>query len=139
MKKTAQLMDELNGSDDISNFLNENKDSLDRQTFASYLCELMKKQKMTKIEVIRISQINQIYGYQIFSGARLPSKDKIIAIALAMKLDDDTIQRLLTLAGEAQLYPKNTRDCILIDAINKGYDVAKLNKVLFENGSQCLK
>ena len=38
-----------------------------------------------------------------------------------------------------QLYPKNTRDCILIDAINKGYDVAKLNKVLFENGSQCLK
>ena len=48
-------------------------------------------------------------------------------------------QRLLTLAGEAQLYPKNTRDCILIDAINKGYDVAKLNKVLFENGSQCLK
>lgn len=72
-------------------------------------------------------------------GARLPSKDKIIAIALAMKLDIDTVQRLLTLAGEAQLYPKNTRDCILIDAINKGYDVAKLNKVLFENGSQCLK
>ena len=52
---------------------------------------------MTKIEVIRISQLNQIYGYQIFAGARLPSKDKIIAIALAMKLDVDTVQRLLTL------------------------------------------
>lgn len=139
MKPTTQLMEELNGSDDISNFLDENKDSLDRQNFARYLCELIKKKKMTKIEVIRISQLNQIYGYQIFAGARLPSKDKIIAIALAMKLDVDTVQRLLTLAGEAQLYPKNTRDCILIDAINKGYDVAKLNKVLFENGVQCLK
>ena len=121
MKKTTQLMEELNGSDDINSFLSNNKDSLDRQDFARYLCELVKKKKMTKIE------------------ARLPSKDKIIAIALAMKLDIDTVQRLLTLAGEAQLYPKNTRDCILIDAINKGYDVAKLNKVLFENGSQCLK
>ena len=131
MKKTTQLMEELNGSDDINSFLSNNKDSLDRQDFARYLCELVKKKKMTKIEVIRISQLNQIYGYQIFAGARLPSKDKIIAI--------DTVQRLLTLAGEAQLYPKNTRDCILIDAINKGYDVAKLNKVLFENGSQCLK
>ena len=132
MKKTTQLMEELNGSDDINSFLSNNKDSLDRQDFARYLCELVKKKKMTKIEVIRISQLNQIYGYQIFAGARLPSKDMIIAIALAMKLDVDTVQRLLTLAGEAQLYPKNTRDCILIDAINKGYDVAKLNKVLFE-------
>ena len=106
MKKTTQLMEELNGSDDINSFLSNNKDSLDRQDFARYLCELVKKKKMTKIEVIRISQLNQIYGYQIFAGARLPSKDKIIAIALAMKLDVDTVQRLLTLAGEAQLYPK---------------------------------
>ncbi|WP_443708293.1 helix-turn-helix domain-containing protein, partial [Ruminococcus bicirculans (ex Wegman et al. 2014)] len=112
MKKTTQLMEELNGSDDINSFLSNNKDSLDRQDFASYLCELLKKKKMTKIEVIRISQLNQIYGYQIFAGARLPSKDKIIAIALAMKLDVDTVQRLLTLAGEAQLYPKNPRVCI---------------------------
>ena len=56
-----------------------------------------------------------------------------------MKLDVDTAQRLLTLAGEPQLYAKNARDCILIDAINKGIDVAELNRVLFENGAQCLK
>ena len=91
MKKTTQLMEELNGSDDINSFLSNNKDSLDRQDFARYLCELVKKKKMTKIEVIRISQLNQIYGYQIFAGARLPSKDKIIAIALAMKLDIDEL------------------------------------------------
>jgi len=48
MKKTTQLMEELNGSDDINSFLSNNKDSLDRQDFASYLCELLKKKKMTK-------------------------------------------------------------------------------------------
>ena len=52
MKKTTQLMEELNGSDDINSFLSNNKDSLDRQDFARYLCELVKKKKMTKIEVI---------------------------------------------------------------------------------------
>ena len=30
MKKTTQLMEELNGSDDINSFLSNNKDSLDR-------------------------------------------------------------------------------------------------------------
>ena len=60
MKKTTQLMEELNGSDDINSFLSNNKDSLDRQDFARYLCELVKKKKMTKIEVIRISQLNGI-------------------------------------------------------------------------------
>ena len=37
MKKTTQLMEELNGSDDINSFLSNNKDSLDRQDFARYL------------------------------------------------------------------------------------------------------
>ena len=39
MKKTTQLMEELNGSDDINSFLSNNKDSLDRQDFARYLCD----------------------------------------------------------------------------------------------------
>ena len=37
MKKTTQLMEELNGSDDINSFLSNNKDSLDRQDFARYM------------------------------------------------------------------------------------------------------
>ena len=57
MKKTTQLMEELNGSDDINSFLSNNKDSLDRQDFARYLCELVKKKKMTKIEVPAKSNI----------------------------------------------------------------------------------
>lgn len=48
MKKTTQLMEELNGSDDINSFLSNNKDSLDRQDFARYLCELVKKKKDDK-------------------------------------------------------------------------------------------
>ena len=60
MKKTTQLMEELNGSDDINSFLSNNKDSLDRQDFARYLCELVKKKKMTKIEVIKYMDIRYL-------------------------------------------------------------------------------
>ena len=71
-----------------------------------------------------------------------PLQDRVV---VKMTEAEETTKSGIILTGsakekpEAQLYPKNTRDCILIDAINKGYDVAKLNKVLFENGSQCLK
>ena len=51
MKKTTQLMEELNGSDDINSFLSNNKDSLDRQDFARYLCELVKKKIPAKSNI----------------------------------------------------------------------------------------
>ena len=45
MKKQHSLWRSLNGSDDINSFLSNNKDSLDRQDFARYLCELVKRKR----------------------------------------------------------------------------------------------
>lgn len=138
-KSTTQLMTELKGGESLEHFLKRNSSVLDKQTFAEYLGELMKERNANKKEVIKKSLINEIYCYQIFAGSRMPTKDKIIAIALALQLDLDETQRLLSLGGAAVLYPKNSRDCVLINAINTHSSVSELNRELFERHMDCLK
>lgn len=132
-------MDELKSGESLDCFLEKNSSALDRQTFADYLKKLMKRQNTNKKEVIKNSLVNEIYCYQIFAGSRMPTKDKIIAIALALQLDLDETQRLLSLGGAAVLYPKNSRDCVLINAINTHSSVSELNRELFERHMDCLK
>ncbi len=139
MKSTTELMQELSFHENIDGFLEKNNDSLDKQSFFEYLNLLAAQKKTSKSKIIKASQINQVYGYQIFAGTRVPGKDKIIAIALSMKLNIDETQRLLKLACAPVLYPKNSRDCIIIDSINKGTDVTELNSILYEYGLDCLK
>lgn len=139
MKSTTELMHELSFHEDIDSFLEKNSGSLDKQSFLEYLNLLASQKELTKSKIIKASQINEVYGYQIFAGTRVPSKDKIIAIAVSMKLNVDETQRLLKLAGASVLYPKNSRDCIIIDSINKGTDVTALNSILYEHGLECLK
>jgi len=139
MKSTTELMQELSFHENIDDFLEKNNDSLDKQSFFEYLNLLAAQKKTSKSKIIKASQINEIYGYQIFAGTRIPSKDKIIALALSMELNIDETQRLLKLAEAAVLYPKNSRDCIIIDSINKGTNVTTLNSILYEHGLDCLK
>ena len=81
MKKTTQLMEELNGSDDINSFLSNNKDSLDRQDFARYLCELVKKKKMRNIFYFicrrRAARTDDAAGAG--GGRALPALDRLVA------------------------------------------------------------
>lgn len=139
MKSTTELMQELSFHENIDDFLEKNNGSLDKQSFFEYLNLLAAQKKTSKSKIIKASQINEIYGYQIFAGTRIPSKDKIIALALSMELNIDETQRLLKLAEAAVLYPKNSRDCIIIDSINKGTNVTTLNSILYEHGLDCLK
>ncbi|MGN0623700.1 MAG: hypothetical protein ACI4JA_07090 [Oscillospiraceae bacterium] len=138
MKSTNQLMDELNNSSDVSSFIRTNNESLDKVGFYEYLELMVQQSGMKKAEIIKKSQLNEVYTYQVFSGKKNPSKDKICALALAMKLDLDKTQRLLKLAGDSVLYPKNSRDCIIISALNKGLTVMETNRILYENSMECL-
>ena len=61
-----------------------------------------------------IQTSKKIYGYQIFDGSKTPSRDKVIAIALAMQLTLDEANRLLHLSNNGILYPKIKRDSIII-------------------------
>ena len=70
----------------------------ERLTLKCYLEELLETKGLNKADVIREANIARTYGYQIFQGERLASRDKLIALSAAMHLTLQECNRLLTIA-----------------------------------------
>lgn len=108
------------------------------QTFPEYLNSKMIERTISPAELIAAAQIQRNYGYQILNGTRNPSRDKVLALCLALGLDLSETQRALTLAQFGQLYPKNRRDSIFIFSINKKLSVLQVNELLDEMKEELL-
>lgn len=68
-------------------------------------------------------------GQDAQSGQNI-RRDALIAICLALSLNTEEAQQLLTAAGLPSLYAKNRRDAACIFALMKGLDVSGLNGLL---------
>lgn len=137
-KDTAVLLEELKRCSDFNRFYNENSESFPKINLASYLQQLLEKYSLKKADVIRRSELNQIYAYQIFSGVRIPERKKLLSLAVGMGLSLSEIQNLMKVAGHAQLYAKDPDDCVVIYGIYKNYSVAQINYMLFDYGMETL-
>ena len=130
-KDTEELNHELREAKDAEEFLTENQENFREYALREYLELLMKEKNLSKAEIIVKSQLEQVYAYHIFAGRKKkPSRNKILSIALAMKLNLKETQRLLYYAGSEELYPKNSRDSVIIYAINNQMNVADTNALL---------
>lgn len=74
MQNTAKILEELQLCDDFKTFYDENKTYMVSRTLAEQLCEFADASGRTKAEIIRGSELSEVYGYQIFSGSRLPGR-----------------------------------------------------------------
>lgn len=132
-KTTGELMDELMKAQSFSQYYKENSNHFICDELHIYLSKLLDKLNLTKTDVIKKSELSEVYGYQIFSGHRKPSRDSLLCICIAMKLSLEEVQSILKIAGLATLYPKNKRDSIIIIGINNTRSVAEINTVLYDN------
>lgn len=133
---TDELMEKLLKANNISDYVKENEDYFIDLTIMEFLNEYVKAKKLTKAKIIKDAQINEIYGYQIFSGSRTPSRNKLIALCIAMEMSVDEVQLALKTAGFAPLYPKSKWDSIVIRGIADKSDILKINNTLYENGEK---
>jgi hypothetical protein len=135
---TDELMKTLQSSNNIEQYMKENSEYLIDSSLSEYLNKLIKEKQLVKSTVIKKSELNEIYGYQIFSGTRMPSRDKLICLCIGMGLDLEETQQTLELTGLAPLYPKNKRDSIMIFEIQKQQNVCEINEVLYNSGENTL-
>ena len=84
-KDTSKLIEELGVSPDFKTFYNENKDYMISENLSELLNKLIKKYNLKKSQIIRAAEISEVYGYQIFSGIRVPEKKKLLCLALHYK------------------------------------------------------
>ena len=96
------------------------------------LNDLIKEKGLKKSEVIRKSELSEVYSYQIFSGLRVPERKKLLCLAVGMGLNLDEVQTLLKCAGYSPLYVKISFDSIVIYGICKQLSIVEINELLFE-------
>lgn len=138
MKDTNQLMNELIKAHSIGDYLKENSAYMISDELPVYLTNILKKKGLVKSAVIKKSELSEVMGYQIFSGLRKPSRDSLLSICIAMKLNIEETQEILKIAQFALLYPKVKRDCVIINGIVGGESVAQINEKLFDNKENTL-
>lgn len=138
-KKTHQLEDELCESHDIQNFLKENESQIKDQNCSRYIRELIHNKKASAAILIRKTNIEKSYFYQILKGRRKPGRDKILLIAIALDLTMDETQKLLKICKEGNLYAKDRRDIVIQYCIINNYDVIKTQTYLENNGFEILR
>lgn len=137
-KDTAKIVEELKLSDDFNTFYKENFDYMATAPLSELLEKLLEKKNLKKAQVIRNSEIAETYAYQIFSGLRVPERNKLLCIAVGMRLNIDEVQLLLKTAGYSVLYVKKPFDSIILYGICKGLSVVEINDLLYDYGFDTL-
>ncbi len=139
MKDTTKIVEELGLCSDFKAFYNENKNYMIKEDLSSLLDTLIKKHNIKKSQVIRASEISEVYAYQIFSGKRVPERKKLLCLALAMELSLDEVQSLLKCAGYSTLYVKLPFDSVIIYGICKKLSVIETNEILYNYNLETLR
>ena len=92
----------------------------------------MESRGYSKAELARRAGMSTVYLYQILSGRRRPSRDKLICLCFGLGCSLDTAQELLKKNGFLGLYPKNRRDAIILYSLSKGISLQETNDKLFQ-------
>ena len=130
-KSTEDLKNDLHQASGLEGFLVDNQKNFCQYTLAEYLHHLLEEKHLIKMDVVRDSLLERLYAYHIFAGRKKnPSRNKVISLALAMKLTPEETQYLLYYAGVEQLYVRNPRDSILWYALDHHMSVIDTNIML---------
>ena len=135
MKKTTdELLNTLKNTHNLDDYLSEEEENLSSCTLCEYLNQLCADKNITPAECIKRSGLDRTYAYQIFSGIKVPSRDKVLALCFGFSLTLEEIQTLLKLTGYPILYPKDERDSVIIFALLKSSSLVDTNELLYSTG-----
>lgn len=130
-KDTSKIVEELGLCPDFKTFYRENKDYMVTDSLSSLLGRLLEQKGLKKAQVIKNAELSEVYGYQIFSGIRVPERKKLLCLAVGMGLNIDEVQQLLKFAGYPQLYVKLPFDSVVLYGLCKAMSVVQINELLY--------
>ena len=81
---TEELNHQIEEATNIEDFLNANREYMLSGSLSQHLTALLVEKKISKADVVRGSLLDRAYVYQIFSGERRPSRDKLLALSFGL-------------------------------------------------------
>lgn len=131
MKKTTEeLLKTLKHSPNINSYLSLEQENFQTLPLHLYLDKMFTEKEISPSQCIRNSGLDRTYCYQIFSGRKLPSRDKVLALCFGLSLNFEETQILLKSTDYTPLYPRNKRDSILIFALQRQISILAVNELL---------
>ena len=141
-ENTTERLDKILQNADTSDFKKYREEELTEElpSLSDYLNEYIAKKNLLVADVVKNSRMSKDYAYALLNGNRKnPTKDRIIALCLAIGMNLAETQRALKICGMV-LYSKNKRDAAIIICINRGiYDIDRVNDFLLDNGLEILE
>ena len=109
-----------------------------KESFEKHLQQLINKKGLRNSEVYAAANISKQYFSKLLKGQVKPSKDKMLALAVGLRLNMDEVVDFLRIGGYA-LSPISQTDTVVEYFIRKQeYNVLKINIVLFDYGLEPL-
>lgn len=133
LKKTDELNHEIKTATDVADFLAKNKGQMLTRSLPEHLNLLLSQKGASRADVVRGSLLDRAYVYQIFSGGKTPSREKLIAIAFGLCLSDDETQKMLKLSGYRELYARDERDALILFALQRNKTIFQTNELLISH------
>ena len=109
-----------------------------KESFEKHLQQLINKKGLRNSEVYAAANISKQYFSKLLKGQVKPSKDKMLALAVGLRLNMDETADFLRIGGYA-LSPISQTDTVVEYFIRRQeYNVLKINIVLFDYGLEPL-
>lgn len=138
VKNTDELNHEIKAATDIEDYLQTNQNHMIKYNLPQHLNMLLSQKGISKAEVVRGSLLDRAYVYQIFSGERTPSRDKLVALAFGLCLTDEETQKMLKLSCNRELYARDERDALILFALQRKWTIMDVNELLCDHGFPAL-
>lgn len=132
-KTTGELLELLKKSSNASSYIENAADDLIQQIpLSKYLSKIMHSKQLIGSDIVLRSGLDRGYVYEILSGKKTPSRDKVLAICFAVPLSADEAQQLLKSTGYPSLYARIERDSIILFALEHSLSLTDANELLYE-------
>ena len=134
--------------DERWNFLNQSDEDMgqalarcteDEPDLGAWLRGRIDASNERRAAAVRRSELDPTFAYQIISGQRRGSRDKLLQLARGMRLGLDETNELLERGGVSALRPYARRDIVIAFCIVRNMDVARLDAMLLSAGMRPLR
>ena len=137
-KRTEILCQELNSIADFDQFAEQNAEQFQTDSASEILRAAVRRSGIRKAELARRSGMSEVYLHQILSGRRTPSRNRVLALCLALGMDVGETNELLKKCAYAALYVRLRRDAAVHYALEHGWSVYELDEKLLDLGEETL-
>ena len=137
-KSTSDLRREITDHADLKDFLADNREEFRGSLMKKVLNDAYIRRGLSKTETAERSGMSEVYLHQILSGKRVPSRDRLLCLCIALEMTEDEVNTALKECGYAGLYIRNRRDAIILYALKNGWNINDLNEALFEANEETI-